>query len=134
MIGKRIGEKLFLQHDLDSLKMLKENSIKSYGIAESVTKIQEMSFKNFIKFSDKDILLIDSLGVYQIDGIKKPIVVLQYSPKINMTRLIEKIKPSEIIADGSNYKSYVIRWKKICLQNHIPFHYTGQKGAYVIKN
>jgi competence protein ComEC len=51
-----------------------------------------------------------------------------------MTRLIKKIKPSEIIADGSNYKSYVIRWEKICLQNQIPFHYTGQKGAYILKD
>ncbi|ARV16203.1 ComEC/Rec2 family competence protein [Polaribacter sp. SA4-12] len=134
IIGKRTGEQLFLQHDLDSLKLLNENSIKSYSVAESVTEIQKMSFKNFIKFSDKDVLLIDSLGIYQVYGMNKPIVVLQYSPKINMTRLIEKIKPSIIIADGSNYKSYVLRWEKICLQNQIPFHYTGQKGAYILKN
>ena len=134
MIGKRIGEQLFLQHDLDSLKLLNENSIKSYSVVENVTQMKETSFKNFIKFSDKDILLIDSLGVYQVTGMKKPIVVLQYSPKINMTRLIKKIKPSEIIADGSNYKSYVIRWEKICLQNQIPFHYTGQRGAYILKD
>ena len=134
MVGKRIGEQLFLQHDLDSLRFLKENSVKSYSVAESVTEMQETSFKNFIKFSNKDILLIDSLGVYQVSGMKAPIVVLRYSPKINMTRLIEKIKPSTIIADGSNYKSYVIRWEEICLQNHIPFHYTGKKGAYIIKD
>ena len=134
MIAKRTGEQLFLQHDLDSLKLLNENSIKSYSVAESVTEMQETSFKNFINFSNKDILLIDSLGVYQVSGMKAPIVVLQYSPKINMTRLIEKIKPSTIIADGSNYKSYVIRWEEICLQNHIPFHYTGKKGAYIIKD
>ena len=134
IIGERIGEQLFLQHDLDSLKLLKENSVKSYRVAESVTEIQETNFRNFIKFSDKDILLIDSLGVYQVGGMKKPIVVLQYSPKINMTRLIQKLEPSTIIADGSNYKSYIIRWKKICLQNQMPFHYTGQKGAYILKD
>jgi competence protein ComEC len=133
IIGKRIGEQLFLQHDLDSLKLLNDNSIKSYSVAESVNEIQEISFKNFIKFSNKDVLLIDSLGVYQVTGMKKPIVVLQYSPKINVTRLIKIIKPSQIIADGSNYKSYIIRWKNICLKNQIPFHYTGQKGAFVIK-
>jgi competence protein ComEC len=133
LIGKRIGEQLFLQHDFDSLKLLNVNSVKSYRVAESVSEIRETSFKNFMNFSDKDILLIDSLGVYQVYGMKTPIVVLQYSPKINITRLIKKIKPSQIIADGSNYKSYVIRWEKICLQNHIPFHYTGQKGAFVIK-
>ncbi|KGL58854.1 competence protein [Polaribacter sp. Hel1_85] len=134
IIGKRTGQKLFLQHDLDSSKLIKENSIKSFRVAEGITKIEKSDFKNYIRFSDKNILLIDSLGVYNVSGLIEPVVVLQYSPKINLSRLIEKIKPSQIIADGSNYKSYVIRWEKICLKNQIPFHYTGQKGAYIIKN
>ncbi|MEO9572140.1 MAG: ComEC/Rec2 family competence protein [Polaribacter sp.] len=133
IIGKRIGEYLFLQHNLDSLKLKKENSVNSYRISEGIKEVKEMSFNNFMKFSNKDILLIDSLGVYNLSNINKPIVVLQYSPKINLLRLIQKIKPSQIIADGSNYKSYVIRWKKTCLINKISFHYTGQKGAYILK-
>lgn len=134
LIGKRIGEQLLLQHNIDSLRFFRENSIKPYSIAESITEIKETNFKNFISFSNKDILLIDSLGIYQISGLNAPIVILQSSPKINITRLIKKIAPSQIIADGSNYKSDVIRWKNICVRNHVPFHYTGIKGAYVLKN
>lgn len=134
MIGKRIGERLLLQHNIDSLRFLKENSIKSYSIAESITEIKETNFKNVISFSNKDILLIDSLGIYQISGMNAPIVLMQYSPKINMTRLIKKIEPSQIIVDGSNYKSDVIRWENICIRNNVPFHYTGIKGAYILKN
>ena len=134
MIGKRIGERLLVQHNTDSLRILQENSIKSYSIAESITEIKETNFKNIFSFSNKDILLIDSLGVYQISGLNAPIVVLQYSPKINITRLIKKIEPSQIIADGSNYKSDAIRWENVCLRNNVPFHYTGVKGAYVLKN
>ena len=133
LIGKRVGSKLFLQHDLDSLKFQKENSINRYRISEKINKIEIVSFKNYLKHDSKDILLVDSLGVYDIKGIEKPIVVLQYSPKINLNRMIEKIKPSQIIADGSNYKSYVIRWETICLKYQVPFHYTGQKGAFIIK-
>ncbi len=96
--------------------------------------MKETNFKNIFSFYNKDILLIDSLGVYQISGLNAPIVVLQYSPKINITRLIKKIEPSQIIADGSNYKSDAIRWENICLRNNVPFHYTGVKGAYVLKN
>ncbi|WP_158840639.1 ComEC/Rec2 family competence protein [Polaribacter sp. L3A8] len=132
MIGKRVGAQLFLQHDIDSVRFKKENSIKSYSVSEGIIQVKETSFKNFVKFSNKDVLLIDSLGVYNITGLKKPIVVMQYSPKINLTRLIKTIKPSQIIADGSNYKSYVIRWEKLCLKHQIPFHYTGQKGAFII--
>ena len=134
MIGKRIGERVLVQHNIDSLRFFKENSIKSYSMAESITEIKETNFKNIFSFSNKDILLIDSLGIYQISGLNAPIVVLQYSPKINMSRLIKKIEPSQIIADGSNYKSDAIRWENICLRNNVPFHYTGVKGAYVLKN
>ena len=38
---------------------------------------------------------------------KPEIVVLIQSPKINLKRLISTIKPEQIIADGSNYKSYI---------------------------
>ena len=51
-----------------------------------------------------------------------------------MTRLIKKIEPSQIIVDGSNYKSDAIRWENICIRNNVPFHYTGIKGAYILKN
>ena len=92
-----------------------------------------MNFKNIFSFYNKDILLIDSLGVYQISGLNAPIVVLQYSPKINITRLIKKIEPSQIIADGSNYKSSVLLWQQTCLKTKTPFWSTYQNGAYILK-
>jgi len=134
VVGKRVGEQLFLQYNLDSLKRLKEKSISSYKVAEGIDKIEEVDFKNYINFFDKNILLIDSLGVYNISGLDKPIVVLQYSPKINLSRLIKKIKPSQIIADGSNYKSYVSLWSKTCKELKTPFYYTVQNGAYILKD
>ena len=132
-IGKRSGNKLFLEHDLDHLKFRKEYTIRGYRIAEGIHEIEQTNFKNFIEFAHKNILFVDSLGVYNISGIKKPIVVLQYSPKINLARLIETINPSQIIADGSNYKSDVNRWENICLEDQISFYDTGRKGAFIIK-
>ena len=133
VIGKRTGKQLLLQHDLDSVQFHKEKSIKSFRVGERITALKEINFKNFIKFKNKDVLLIDSLGVYNVSGIKNPIVVLQYSPKINLVRLIKTIKPNQIVADGSNYKSYVLRWKKTSFKHKVPFHYTGQKGAFILK-
>ncbi|PWG06616.1 ComEC/Rec2 family competence protein [Polaribacter aquimarinus] len=132
IIGKRVRGDLYLQDDLDSLIVKNDYAIKSYRIAENIKKIRKTNFKNFIQFADKDILLIDSLGVFHLNNLKKPIVVLQYSPKINLERMIVNIKPSQIIADGSNYKSNVLFWEKTCLKYQIPFHYTGQKGAFVL--
>ncbi|WP_282072754.1 ComEC/Rec2 family competence protein [Polaribacter atrinae] len=132
MIGKRVGGQLFIEHNLDIVRFENENSIKTYRITEGIDEVKKTNFKNFIQFSKKNILLIDSLGVYSVLGMKEPIVVLQYSPKINLTRMIATIKPSQIIADGSNYKSDVILWEKTCLKHQIPFHYTGQNGAFII--
>ena len=44
------------------------------------------------------------------------------------------IKPKQIIADGSNYKSDIIRWKKTCEQEKTPFYDTSKNGAYVFSD
>jgi competence protein ComEC len=64
---------------------------------------------------------------------KTEIIVLIQSPKINLKRLISTIKPEQIIADGSNYKSYIKLWKTTCEQEKIPFHATAEKGFYILK-
>jgi competence protein ComEC len=48
--------------------------------------------------------------------------------------LIQKLNPSQVIADGSNYKSYIRRWKQICETNKISFHNTNNKGAFILKH
>lgn len=68
-----------------------------------------------------------------MNDLRPDIVILQQSPKINLTRLIDSLKPKLIIADGSNYKSYVKKWSLTCEQKNTPFHATAQKGAYILK-
>ncbi|UPF25785.1 ComEC family competence protein, partial [Flavobacterium psychrophilum] len=58
------------------------------------------------------------------------IIILRESPKINLERLLSSIKPKIIIADASNYKSYVTNWKQTCAKEKIPFHSTYEKGFY----
>jgi len=76
--------------------------------------------------------VIDSLGVYNIKSIKPEFVLLRQSPKINLNRLIDSLQPKYIIADGSNYKSYLERWDYICKKRKLPFHQTSKKGAFKI--
>jgi ComEC/Rec2-related protein len=59
----------------------------------------------------KDLLVVDSSGVYLGIG-KQPSVLLRQSPKIHLEALIDSLSPQIIIADGSNYPSFVARWKK----------------------
>ena len=61
---------------------------------------------------------------------KADIIIIRNSPKINLDRLLQKINPEIIIADASNYKSYVVSWKESCKNKNIPFHSTYEKGYY----
>ncbi|SDS31276.1 competence protein ComEC [Polaribacter sp. KT25b] len=131
VIGIRVGEQLLIHHDLDTLAIEKSNFITSYSIGENINKVFKNTIPAVFQFKKEQILIIDSLGVYQLKGLINPIVVLQYSPKINLERLIKTISPKQIIADGNNYKTYVNNWKAICEKQKTPFYYTGKNGAFV---
>lgn len=133
IIGDRTGEDLFIYNDLDSLELNSLSLLKAYKIGEKVSFQNQDKTPNIFLFENQPILIIDSLGVYQLENVKDPIVVLQQSPKINLERLIRKLKPKQIVADGSNFKSYVNRWETTCNKMKIPFHYTGQNGAFLLK-
>jgi len=54
------------------------------------------------------------------------------SPKVHLVDLINTLEPTIIIADGSNYPSFVRHWKKTCLDKGVPFHDTTTEGAWVV--
>ena len=75
------------------------------------------------------LLVVDSLGIYQ--GVQPhKIILLRENPKIHLGDLIDNIKPAIIIADGSNYPSFVARWKATCEANNTAFHSTATEGSY----
>lgn len=115
---------IFYTDDFESSKQL----IQVYTRGKFIKDYRIEPTKNVFAFKKK-ILCIDSLGVYNTKQ-KPEIVVLTQSPKINLKRLISIIQPKQIIADGSNYKSYVKLWKATCEQEKIPFHATAEKGFY----
>lgn len=84
---------------------------------------------NLIYFKQNKILVIDSLGVSP--KIQQPdIIILSQSPKINLERTIQNAKPKMVIADASNYRTDMERWKATCVKEKIPFHSTVEKGFY----
>ncbi len=121
------NESVFYTDDFANSKA----SIEAYTRGKFVKNYKIEPVKNVYNFKKK-ILCIDSLGVYNTKQ-KPEIVVLIQSPKINLNRLISTIKPEQIVADGSNYKSYIKLWKATCEQEKIPFHATAEKGFYRLK-
>ncbi|CAM1345075.1 ComEC/Rec2 family competence protein [Tenacibaculum amylolyticum] len=130
LTGIRKGQILQLFPNLDSSSTSKNQIISSYIQKENI-KLDTLNKRPAILHLNKQyILFIDSLGVYPKKGLKNSIVVLEHSPKINLNRLIKNIQPQLIIANGTNYKSYINRWKETCKKQKTPFYHTGQNGAY----
>lgn len=124
------GKQLFVMaQDTQRTKTMATN----YQVGEHLESIKYRPLKNSYQWQNSQILIIDSLAFPLPKEFRPDYVWLTQSPKLNLERLIDSLRPRFIIADGSNYKSYIARWKKTCSKRKLPFHYTGEKGAYFFK-
>jgi competence protein ComEC len=132
LIGYKHGSELQLFKSDTSQFYKKNYPIKGYRVANGIDIYSEEKLPQIIYYNDKNILILDSLGVYPKKN-NIDIVLLSLSPKVNLERLIVSLQPKLIIADGNNYTSYVKRWQNTCEEKKLPFYYTGKEGAYVFK-
>lgn len=103
------------------IERIAEQFQQHYRLDNIVYKPLQQTYNN--------LLVVDSLGVY--NGINRyETVLLRQSPKIHLAALIANAKPTLIIADGSNYPSFIKRWEKTCVEKNIRFHATSVAGAY----
>ncbi|WP_452221765.1 ComEC/Rec2 family competence protein [Lacinutrix salivirga] len=130
IILEKHNNNLIISHSVDSLENNK--MILNYKISNHIKRTYEDSLKSLYLIGDKKLLVIDSLGIYSLKSVKPDYVLLRNSPKINLKRMIDSLKPRLIIADASNYKTYVKRWSTTCTKQKLPFHYTSKKGAFII--
>ncbi len=126
----RNGNNLNIYHNLDSSQIKTNYAINNYKFHFRDLIIQQKHLSNIITINHKTILVIDSLGIYQVPKLNIDYVLLIQSPKININRLITMFKPKIIITDGSNYKSFKQRWKKTCYKTNTKFHNTSINGAF----
>ena len=133
IIGIKDNTKLTLYHNLDALQLKSNYAIKNYKVGESIILVVSDSVKSVFQYKDKTILAIDSLAIYKGLTFQPNYILLRNSPRLNLNRVIDSLKPEQIIADASNYKSYLKRWKATCEHKKIPFHQISEKGAFVIK-
>ncbi len=133
LITEKSNRNMIVYHNLDSTSFKNDKVIKNYRVGNFIESFKTDSLKSIYKVQNKMVLVVDSLGVYNVTAFKPNYVLLRNSPKINLQRLIDSIQPEVIIADGSNYKSYIKRWKATCLKQKLPFHQTSEKGAFIIE-
>ena len=132
LIGDLTHNELKVAHTNKDIKPTQISTISDFAVGNFVKTITKDSLRPLYMFNDKSLLVVDSLCVYNISSFHPDYVLLRASPKLNLNRLIDTLKPGYIIADGSNYKSYVSHWKSICRKRKLPFHNTDEMGAYFI--
>ncbi|MAZ71593.1 MAG: competence protein [Flavobacteriaceae bacterium] len=133
LVGIKENRKLTIfKSDTLSSKVLESHPVKGYKTNCKSKYLVEAMLPRYFNFKQQSILVLDSLGVYP-EQMEVHILLLTYSPKVNMERLVDSLKPKVVIADGSNYRSYVNRWRKTCKKKKLPFHHTGTKGAFTLK-
>ncbi|MDX1761714.1 MAG: ComEC/Rec2 family competence protein [Christiangramia sp.] len=129
VIGKKIDRKLIL-HSADSIQ---KNLLNDYIRERKIDNISKREIPKILELSGKLSLVVDSCSNYNLSTFKPEVLILSRSPKVNLERLIEQLQPELIIADGNNFKSYIEFWRRTSEDKKIPFHYTGEKGAYIFR-
>ncbi|MEZ4969523.1 MAG: hypothetical protein R2814_07670 [Flavobacteriaceae bacterium] len=124
----RTGQKLTV---FTSNPMAITRMANDYAIAQNTKELEYQPIKNSYLIRGKRMVILDSAHTSLPANYDVHTLVLTQSPKINLERLLDSIAPKIVIADGSNYKSYIDRWKATCYQKKLPFHYTGENGAFI---
>ncbi|RKR15276.1 competence protein ComEC [Maribacter vaceletii] len=115
-----------------SKEKVNSSTLNNYKIEKGIDSVTYKTLLNSYVYNSLALKIIDSTGIY-IPRKESAIYLLSNSPKINLDRFIDTVQPVKIIADGSNYKSYITRWRATCKKRKFPFHYTGEKGAYYLE-
>lgn len=128
-----IGHKLGSDAIFCSSKNLLVNPriIEEYVLDRHIKKHRYQALGVGYMMRDIPLLIVDQTGIYNLPTCKEGIVLLRNSPKIHLVDLIEILDPETIIADGSNFPSFVRRWEKTANEMGVDFHNTATEGAWV---
>lgn len=106
-------------------------AIKDYNKENFNPALTTLPLKNILWHNNKRILILDSLSAYP-SNVSPDILLLTQSPKTNIEHILLQLKPKQVVADATNYKSYISRWKATCKKLEIPFHDTTDKGFFKV--
>jgi competence protein ComEC len=130
MITERHGTSVTLYANDSINKVSGNNSVlKSYLTANFSAVQAKENIQNTAYFKNKKILILDSTGIYP-KNICPDLILITQSPRINVDRLLQELKPKLVVADASNYRTIQDRWKKSCEKGKIPFHAIAEKGFF----
>ncbi|TKD60971.1 ComEC/Rec2 family competence protein [Flavobacterium sp. ASW18X] len=106
--------------------------LHTFVLGEDIKSIKHSTLPNAFSYESLAIVRIDSLALLP-ETKAIDVLWLSHSPKIHLEKVIDTYRPKYIISDGSNFPHLVQLWKASCTKKEIPFHHTGEKGAFYFK-
>ena len=94
--------------------------------------IKPLAKQHLYVFENNILLRLGKEALWSELPQKPTYLLLTNNTKIHLERWIEGYQLELIIADGSNAKWNIERWKKTCQAKQIPFHATLEQGALKI--
>lgn len=123
----RYGQRLeWLSTSLDTEP---PSALYQYKNYEKTPSPEHILLKNAYCVYDKSVYIVTNSFIPTLSK-HTDYVVLSKNPKINLNRLIDSLKPIQIIADGSNAKYMLTKWEETCAKRKIPWHRTDTMGFY----
>ena len=130
IIAERSGQKTIVFANDSFLKIVEKNSnIKQYLVGNFSNIQSKKRIQNLMFFGNKKILVMDSVA-FLPKNLNPDVLIITNSPKLNLERFLIFCKPKTIIADASNFKTYINTWKNTCEKRNINFHDTNEKGFF----
>ncbi|MBC7641743.1 MAG: ComEC family competence protein, partial [Flavobacterium sp.] len=130
IIAERFGKKTIIFANNSLLKIAKKNSnIKQYLVGNFSNIKSKKQIQNLMFFGNKKILVMDSVA-FLPKNLNPDVLIITNSPKLNLERFLTFCKPKTIVADASNFKTYINAWKNTCDKRNIYFHDTNEKGFF----
>ena len=130
LIGIKENKDIIYLHDTS--QTLNQRLIDNYRLNRQIRNDVFQNLPFGLQWGDHCLLIVDQYVLYDFPSMAGCIVVLRNSPKVHLDHLIQQLQPKEVIADGSNYKSYIKRWEKSCKSYGIKLHDTSMEGAFTL--
>ncbi|RZS98964.1 ComEC/Rec2 family competence protein [Aquimarina brevivitae] len=133
IVAVKDKQQLHIYHR-DSLSVTQRDFLlKGYVTNRGILSTKFKKLSNVYKIQNKTIAVIDSSFVDALIPLDTDIILLSNSPQVNLNRVLTRIKPSIVIADASNYSSYIQRWTNSCSAFKVSFYDTRTNGAFRMK-
>src|SRR5690606_21616261 len=133
IIGIKEANRLTIFSNLKDSLIDNEQMLKNYKTKTQVTTVEVKPLPNAFQYEEKTVVIIDSLMLYPVSKHGVDVLFLRNSPRLHPERVMDSLNPRMIVADGSNYTTYVNLWREFAQKRKLPFHHTGKEGAFMFK-